>query len=594
MLPVSVVIPFCRGDKDQAVRLLRWIAELGKVDARCYLIGPEACAPSGLLSLAYKAFSEAAAWIDYEDIQCNWQHKDIDMLKSAVGPNSIFRQVAWNMNLQGLGPWLFLEPDSVPVAPDWMEQLCAEYVSCKKSFMGDRVDESTHPGKIGLTLHMSGVAIYPQKVPALAPEAIRPSDVAFDMQGASQIVPQCHFSELIDHRFRAESFHSQADVERRIDKRVVLFHASKDGSLIERIREKISGNAPVVQLAESPGLKPVECGFGSRPGQPVCDIFIKTYPEDYEWLKYCMRSIDKFCTGFRRIAMMSPYKDCPRPEPMVKRDHLFVLGVDSDRDPGYLWQQSVKLHADQHTDADFIIFADSDCVFTKPVTPADFIRDGKPVWVMKPMSEAREDERKAWAPVIEKFMGHYPERHMMVRHPFIVPRSVLPEMRQFCKYRHGVELSDYIMAQAVPGQPLALTFSEWQCLGAFAFEHQHDKFTWVHEKDAGEPCVHQEWSHGGLTDAIRAKLEQILKGGDAQWPPSVLSVGNSTGTENVVVRDGAETVQPASAPMPVSFAIATLAAEAQKGNINKARVVAQLVKAGIVPPRPMKKRKVKA
>lgn len=115
-------------------------------------------------------------------------------------------------------------------------------------------------------------------------------------------------------------------------------------------------------------------------------------------------------------------------------------------------------------------------------------------------------------PVMEKFFGKPPVNHFMVRHPFICPREVLAEFRQFCKYRHGMDLDTYVFSQADPKNPLALNFSEWQTLGGFCFEHQKDKFSWVWADDAGRPCIHQGWSHGGLKPEHRAEMECIIEG----------------------------------------------------------------------------------
>ena len=37
----------------------------------------------------------------------------------------------------------------------------------------------------------------------------------------------------------------------------------------------------------------------------MTDIFIKTYPGDFIWLEYCIRSIEKFVTGFRDIVIIT-------------------------------------------------------------------------------------------------------------------------------------------------------------------------------------------------------------------------------------------------------------------------------------------------
>jgi len=48
---------------------------------------------------------------------------------------------------------------------------------------------------------------------------------------------------------------------------------------------------------------------------PNLDIFIKTYHKDFEWLFFCLSSIDKFVDGFQNIIIAMPNKD----------KHLFTI-----------------------------------------------------------------------------------------------------------------------------------------------------------------------------------------------------------------------------------------------------------------------------
>lgn len=34
-------------------------------------------------------------------------------------------------------------------------------------------------------------------------------------------------------------------------------------------------------------------------------IFIKTYPGDFVWLEFCIKSIQKFITGYRKIIIVT-------------------------------------------------------------------------------------------------------------------------------------------------------------------------------------------------------------------------------------------------------------------------------------------------
>ena len=100
----------------------------------------------------------------------------------------------------------------------------------------------------------------------------------------------------------------------------------------------------------------------------MTDIFIKTYPGDFIWLEYCIKSIEKFVTGFRDIVIVTDsgtelkidsslpikifYEDLPN------ETHPCPVGI------GYAWAQSVKLNWTKYTDADYILQIDSDTMFT--------------------------------------------------------------------------------------------------------------------------------------------------------------------------------------------------------------------------------------
>ena len=201
---------------------------------------------------------------------------------------------------------------------------------------------------------------------------------------------------------------------------------------------------------------------------PTTDIFVKTCLHDRDYHQYCLRSIEKFCTGFRNTVV-----------------------IEGEHPRGYLQQQVVKLHADQHTDADFILVTDSDTLFNQPVTPESFMVDGKPIWLHTPWTP----EMRAvvpWFDPMQRFFGEEPPAEFMRRQPFMFPRIVLQTLREFCLSKHGRHIGDYIMDSK--------SFSEWNILGYHCWKHHHDLFHWVDtSKDPlPELRVYQAWSHDPL------------------------------------------------------------------------------------------------
>jgi hypothetical protein len=231
---------------------------------------------------------------------------------------------------------------------------------------------------------------------------------------------------------------------------------------------------------------------------PTTAIFIRSYRGDFPWLAYCLRSIQKFATGFSEIVIVIPDTD--------NLDHLTAERVVKEKEvmEGYMQQQSTKMLADTFTDADFICFVDSDCVFTEPVTPETFMTDGKVNWLHTPWSKIADGPARVWRAVMQKCIGEDPPAEFMRRQPQIIPRWALQEFRGFIAEKHGVSLEHYIKTQ--PGR----FFSEYNTIGFYLWLHHHEKIHWMDTEEYLPPAVLiQKWSWGGLTPEIRAELEAI-------------------------------------------------------------------------------------
>jgi hypothetical protein len=233
----------------------------------------------------------------------------------------------------------------------------------------------------------------------------------------------------------------------------------------------------------------------------TCDIFIRSYAKDFEWLGYCLASIAKYCRGFRRVVLAVP------------RSSLAALGrlppapleIDLRECPNfrddYLGQQVTKLTADVQTDADLICHVDSDCVFHRSTTPQDLLADGRPRILMRPCRLLARDH--PWSAPTEQFLG-WPVEHDFMRHPpFTYPRWIYAEVRAHAFRRHGVDIGTYVTRQPPRG------FSEFNVLGAYAYRYHRAQFAWVDTSrdDAGAPLCHWYWSWGGLDASRRAQIE---------------------------------------------------------------------------------------
>lgn len=525
---MKVIFPYSLRDQEQAVRLAEWIKELGGCEGHSVLVvrdhrtNPEA---GDILKSAFGKWEEIVIRDDAYD---HWPES----------PNLMLRRAAKHIEYGTREPWLWLEPDVAPLKTGWIDAIEAEYKEVGKPFLGDFV----HLNEPGFKSHMSGVAVYPGVMSHHAGDALLAHETAWDVVAAGQIIPQMHKSKLILHLWKHPTFESWEQVEQRIfavKPEAVLFHASKDGSLIARLREQVGG---VAKLADASDLKSdgPQARDGSNPSTATCDILIKSYPPDYERLRYCLRSIDKFATGFRRVVLLIPY-DTDAFMGLTEMSNISsrVMRVPESGE-GYLSQQTFKAQAHEYTDADCILHIDSDCIFTEPVTPEMFMRDSKPIWYKTPYSSGLE---VPWEAITEKFMQAPVEYEFMRRFPFLVPRFLHEAIAAFCQETHSKSLTDYILAQPVHA------FSEFNALGALAHVKFHDQFHWIDttKDEVPKSVVIQKWSKEEFTDATKAEFEEILNGKPIEHPVESFSTSGPPVTlepnSEAAIRQLAETLK---------------------------------------------------
>lgn len=167
----------------------------------------------------------------------------------------------------------------------------------------------------------------------------------------------------------------------------------------------------------------------------VTDIFIKTYHKDFHWLEYCLRSIAKFCSGFRNVVIVSDEDGHKLPEhylSIVPNTIVHYVPMPSGAN-GYLWQQVVKLEWFKYSNADRMVSIDSDSMFHIPTQPKDFERNGKLVWTVRPWSEA--DIAITWRDVVIRTTGMNPPYECMCVCGFNFDRKVTVGFYiHFCKH----------------------------------------------------------------------------------------------------------------------------------------------------------------
>lgn len=225
----------------------------------------------------------------------------------------------------------------------------------------------------------------------------------------------------------------------------------------------------------------------------TCDIFYRSYKNDFEWLGYSLKSVNKFASGFNRVHIAVPTEDLA----CVPSVHGEGLHIVHDNCEGYMGQQITKLHADEFCEADYVAHLDSDCILEKKLYAGNLFINGKPVYL-------REDGTDSpWIDIAAVTLGWRDSNEYMRRLPIVYPRWIYLEFRNWIEKKHGMSLDNWVAIQP------SRRFSEFQSLGQWAYEYHRDAFHWMHPSEF-PAYVSQFWSWGGITPEIKEKIDNIL------------------------------------------------------------------------------------
>lgn len=224
-----VALAFCAKNKEITVRLMQWLSELGWLDKHDCLLGVHADTDSsGVLDVAQRIFRRAAEFtID-----------DPETIYPFIA-NVMWKRCAMHIaDMNESAPWFWLEPDAVPLVPEWLDWIEAEYKRAGKPFLLDRVVTPN-------STHNSGTGVYPARVRDYTHQLWNLSNVPWDVFFKDDFTPHTMHTTLIHDKFYAvwddpksgEPTFPDAASLAQIESGAVIFHRNKDGSLIARLRE---------------------------------------------------------------------------------------------------------------------------------------------------------------------------------------------------------------------------------------------------------------------------------------------------------------------------------------------------------------------
>lgn len=540
-----LVVAFCSKDADLQRRNLEWALEL---DAGC---GRE-----GVLSYDTLTSKEDVAAIDalaqryFTKVHhCCYSEPPVKGWPAAC--NWAWQSTArWMYESPLKQPWLWLEADAMPLKSGWLLTLEEAFLKGGKNFAGHVVKDMHH---------MNGVGIYPWDVMGRNDMAMMARAAAWDVVLKTTTMNDCTpLNHLIQHAWNVHpqdrtmiwngagtplTFRSKADVALYLDFNAVLLHRIKDGSLIELLRgkqiedkkfETTAYNVPqhtaggVVEVATEPVVGNTEILIVTYGLPTLRPPHYKKLVSDFDWLQWCLRSIRRYCTGFSGVTLAIPDRDAALLQP-ISNEHakaksgipLRVKLFSEPHGKGFLMHEVMMARADELVpkSTDFVLHVDPDVIFKEPVTPAEYVQNGKPVYVWRTyesLCEMREGQKVVsdclqWKNPTEAQLGFEVFGYFMTRHPSGFPVEFYKSYREHIECVQKMPFQNYMLAGRNDFPANRMDFT---AMGAYAFQFMHDKFHWIDISDGNHlaPRDKQQcyWSHHGVTPELQKQIEGLL------------------------------------------------------------------------------------
>ena len=193
------------------------------------------------------------------------------------------------------------------------------------------------------------------------------------------------------------------------------------------------------------------------------DIFIKSYSKDFKLLYYSLKSLTKFVTGYNKILLLIPEdeKYLFDINGLPERTEIHYVKEYGDK---YLLQQWFKVSAYKYSQADFILFSDSDVIFDHEVNVMDYVSNDTPQILYTHYDKV--GPAIIWKQCTETFLNTKIEFEFMRRLQLIYHRETLVKISEmYQNLEYSLMNSGH--------------FSEFNFIGAWAFINEKDKYSFV-------------------------------------------------------------------------------------------------------------------
>ena len=228
------------------------------------------------------------------------------------------------------------------------------------------------------------------------------------------------------------------------------------------------------------------------------DIFIRSYEKDFNWLAYALKSIHKNVRGYQQVIVAVPQGQGHLLSHLTAERVIEVPDLPN----GYIGQQLTKMTAWMYSDADAILYWDSDTAALEPVhVQQEFVFRGKPIIYHTPWDKV--GDAICWKDCTEQALGAPAEFEYMRRLPLLYLRETVIKAYSHLSHQHNKTVTEYLAGVD--------SFSEFNYLGAYAAMKQPRLYEFRNTDHHTPPPVkiQQFWSWGGITHDVLTKLSKI-------------------------------------------------------------------------------------
>lgn len=245
MNPLLVVIPNCSDDSPYAERLLDFVYQLNGKQQVGHVLLAYAHDVHAEMKLKLKISAELA-FVSVSEFQAAGR-MDVLLPKTKTEfTNNLWIQTAHHIAGHFRWPWLYCEPDCVPITPDWIQTLADGYANQPMKYLGTRMKRITGETE---NFFMARTGIYPTIAYSELKGFI--GTPPFEWTAGPHVAPRSSNTKLI------QQINYDGDYA-KVKPEAVLLHADKQGKLIEQLREKgvkANGHGENVEVQHSEEIK---------------------------------------------------------------------------------------------------------------------------------------------------------------------------------------------------------------------------------------------------------------------------------------------------------------------------------------------------